>query len=306
MTREYIVWMIAETYLHPGSGQALDVVDLPVAREEPSGTPHISGASMKGALRQSVRESINPDDLEEADADPLVTALFGKSDDAAGAWLIGEARLALLPMRSLSQPFYWVTCPQILRRLSQDLKRLNDPLQIQSWTPAPNGDTAYGPTNAGAVVLEDLRFEVQSFPADWVSALAEAFSAITTEDQLPELMNRLLVISDSHFEWLARHGLPVRARVRLEAESKRVETGALWYEELIPTDAVLYSLWSQRHGGKLPGGENLSDGLRRALEPSRGYLQVGGDATVGLGWVRMVSALFISEQPQSADGEASQ
>ena len=48
----------------------------------------------------------------------------GQASDHAGALLVGDARLVLLPVRSLTTHFKWVTCPALLDRLRWDTARL--------------------------------------------------------------------------------------------------------------------------------------------------------------------------------------
>ena len=93
-----IVGLLAETPIHPGSGQDTGFVDLPVARESATDYPVIVGSSLKGALRDRARQE-NLDDIEK---------IFGKHDNA-GQLLVGDARLLLLPIRSLTRSYCWVT-----------------------------------------------------------------------------------------------------------------------------------------------------------------------------------------------------
>ena len=110
--RAKIVGLLAETPIHPGSGQDTGFVDLPVARESATDYPVIVGSSLKGALRDRARQE-NLDDIEK---------IFGKHDNA-GQLLVGDARLLLLPIRSLTRSYCWVTCPHLLERLRRDLGR---------------------------------------------------------------------------------------------------------------------------------------------------------------------------------------
>src|SRR6185503_12686922 len=43
--------------LHPGTGQSVGAIDLPIARERPTGIPLIPGSSIKGALRARSRDT---------------------------------------------------------------------------------------------------------------------------------------------------------------------------------------------------------------------------------------------------------
>ena len=55
------LFLICETPLHAGSGDALGVVDLPIQRERHTGFPKIEASSLKGALRESFEEKFITD-----------------------------------------------------------------------------------------------------------------------------------------------------------------------------------------------------------------------------------------------------
>src|SRR5687768_9047061 len=104
----------ALTPLHAGTGQAVGAIDLPIARERPTGIPLLPGSSLKGALRARTQ-------------DPAwKTAIFGpdtpNASDHAGAVQFSDAHLLLLPVRSLWGTFAWVTSPYLLQRFSRDLR----------------------------------------------------------------------------------------------------------------------------------------------------------------------------------------
>ena len=50
------------------------------------------------------------------------TALFG-TQERAGELLVSDARLLLLPVRSLTRSYRWITCPHLLERYRRDLVR---------------------------------------------------------------------------------------------------------------------------------------------------------------------------------------
>jgi CRISPR-associated protein Cmr4 len=51
MPETTLLFLHALTAMHPGSGTALGVVDLPVQRERHTGWPTIPGTSVKGVLK---------------------------------------------------------------------------------------------------------------------------------------------------------------------------------------------------------------------------------------------------------------
>ena len=94
--------LLAETPIHPGSGRGMGVVDLPVAREAATDYPVLVGSSLKGALRSKM-ETAKADDAKD-DANTC----FG-APDRAGDLLVSDARLLLLPVRSLTGSYRWAT-----------------------------------------------------------------------------------------------------------------------------------------------------------------------------------------------------
>src|SRR5207302_541516 len=137
-----LLFLHAQTALHPGSGTALGTVNLPVQRERHTHWPTIPGSSLKGILRDLCREGAKEKYQEDRDGegkvrrtrrrvaneeDPDLVAAFGpgKVDERsghAGALAVTDARILAFPVRSLRGVFAWVTCPDVLDRLDRDLR----------------------------------------------------------------------------------------------------------------------------------------------------------------------------------------
>ena len=256
-----IVGLLAETPIHPGSGQDTGFVDLPVARESATDYPVIVGSSLKGALRDRARQ----EQFEN------IERIFGKQDDA-GQLLVGDARLLLLPVRSLTRSYCWVTCPHLLERLNRDLGRAGKLIDGAS-SPRPEQGKFLGLTgNDSSLFLEERQFaRGGDITAVVYQQLRELFKHDETASRLEE---RLVILNDDDFVWFARFGLTVQARNVLDEVKKTSKN--LWYEETIPPDALFYSLWAERAGGTL---ETVVSSFEKSP-----YLQVGGNETVGQGW----------------------
>lgn len=256
-----IVGLLAETPIHPGSGQDTGFVDLPVARESATDYPVIVGSSLKGALRDRARQ----EKFEDIDK------VFGKQDDA-GQLLVGDARLLLLPVRSLTRSYCWVTCPHLLERLSRDLGRAGK-LNDGSSSPRPEQGKFLGLTATdSSLLLEERQFSRDGeIPTVVYQQVRDLFKHGETAARLEE---RLVILNDDDFVWFARFGLTVQARNVLDEVKKTSKN--LWYEETIPPDALFYSLWAERVGGTL---ETVVSSFEKSP-----YLQVGGNETVGQGW----------------------
>ena len=250
---------LAETPIHPGTGRAVGVVDLPVAREASTDYPVLVGSSLKGALRDKA-QGRNQDEVE---------GRFGKPDHA-GDLLVSDARLLLLPVRSLTGLYRWATCPHLVERYRRDLVRA-------SLTPQPSvPDVERGSTLAaaeGSLFLEERQFSVAGgLPQDLVEAIKPLILHPETQKRLDQ---QIAVLSNDDFSWFVRYGLAIQARNNLDNDTKQSRN--LWYEETLPPDTVMYAL--------VTGRSNHAVGTLSELFPANDpYLQVGGNETVGQGW----------------------
>ncbi len=254
-----VLGLLAETSIHPGSGRTMGVVDLPVAREAATDYPVLVGSSLKGALR---------DKLTGADEEQA-RRLFGERSNA-GRLLVSDGRLLLLPVRSLTGAYRWVTCPHLIERLRRDLDRAR---RAPAFKVPRVGSQKVLCEGEGELFLEERHFQVDEF-VDPV--LVKAICGLIHHDETRErVAGQLAILSDEDFAWFARYGLPIQARNVLEEGTKRSKN--LWYEESLPPDTLLYALI---------GGRSAQDlqGLREHFGVEDPYLQVGGNETVGQGW----------------------
>lgn len=260
MMQGMMLGMLAETSIHSGAGRSEGFVDLPVAREAVTGYPVIAGSSLKGALRDAAREN-NVDE-----------SIFGAAD-RAGDILISDARLLLLPVRSLTGPYRWVTCPHILERLGRDMRLCGvaDGIEGVSVNVSVKEGEACCNTGDLMLFLEEREFR-KSGGID--GKLIEALKMMIPHTQTASrLGSQLVIISDRDFQWFASYGLPVAARNKLD-DNKKSEN--LWYEESLAPDTLMYAMIFERNDGAL-------DNVKSMFE-SRPYLQLGGNETVGMGW----------------------
>jgi CRISPR-associated protein Cmr4 len=111
--KSLLLGLLAETSIHSGAGSSGGLVDLPVAREAATDYPYLAGSSLKGALRQWAAD---------AGLDNDTKAVFGEQESAGGI-LVSDARLLMLPVRSLDTSYKWITSPHLLERLHRDAAR---------------------------------------------------------------------------------------------------------------------------------------------------------------------------------------
>jgi len=292
MTSGLMLGLLAETHVHPGSGQTDGAIDLRVARESITGYPFVPGSAMKGALKTHYEDKNAF--LEEEDR-LNVSKIFGKADDA-GHVLVSDARLVLLPVRSLSMAYVWLTCPLILERLCRDWRRLGldeatDLERAISGMPLPGPEQMLctGIDAKQRVFLEERLVEVcGDIDTDIVQAVGSLIPDGRARDRLP---GQLGVVADATFGWFARNALPVQARNKLLPSTKASD--ALWYEESLAPDTLMAVTLSPR-GGTHGGFSDLEAKL-----PDLKYLQVGGNETVGQGWMAVTTC-----DPSAISGKA--
>ena len=261
--RTAMLGLLAETSIHPGAGRSMGVVDLPVAREASTHYPVLVGSSLKGALKDKAAR-VAPQDVSEC---------FG-SQERAGDLLVADARLLLLPVRSLTCAFRWVTCPHLVERYARDLRRAG--LTPQPPAPAVNKEGVLAhcaEADGGSLFLEERQFTVGGEPDD---ALASSIEPLLLHaDTRGRLKSQLAVLHDDDFAWFVRYGLALQARNVLDDETKQSKN--LWYEETLPPDTVMHTLIAARNPDALA--------TLGALFPEEDpYLQAGGNETVGHGW----------------------
>lgn len=283
LNQNLIMNMVAQTSIHAGAGQALSVIDLPIQRESHTQFPVIFGSSLKGALRFRASQVLN-------DGKKLVNVFGADSqseDTFAGAIMISDAKLLLLPVRSLNGYFKWVTCPALLRRYANDCERAG----VQSESLAnlnlniSQTDVLVVENKTDKLFLEEFLLNVKV-----ENALQAVAKLIAENFKLDEnaVNEQLAVVSDDMFTYLAQNSTPVNAHIALD-ENKTVKKGALWYEETLPSDTIMYSLISctSSRGKKEDklDPQQVADVLTGEVLPQDNrYLQVGGNETVGMGW----------------------
>ena len=301
--------------LHMGTGQGTGVIDLPIAREKSTGLPIVPGSGVKGVLRDLCR----PEPGDSNGYKKTWETLFGPEatelqDEKgfAGALAVQDAQLLCLPVRSVYGVFAWVSCPFILRRYQRDclLVQKQDELAI----PEPDNAKQALVTSedcclAGLVqditqeqstrkvILEDLTFTEQ--PSMEVANLAEEIGRKVfpgaEEDWQKFFRDRFMVVSDNVFSFLAETGTEIRARIKLQEDTRTVQKGGLWYEENLPAETILYGMLGcgrsrNPDNAAMDGNALLDYFIENMLKGLEVNIQIGGNATVGRGNVRWILA----------------
>lgn len=276
-----IFGLYSVTPVHAGSGAELSVIDLPIQRERHTGFPTIWGQSLKGVFRRAYYEKLNGSEKTEV--------IFGPPTDRAhehaGSISVGDAKILLFPVRSLKGVFAYVTCPVVLERFNRDrelvgLSKISfDILSEESKAVvSKNSDVVVD----GRVIVEDLSLKAEEKD---LSKLIEAINEVSPIEIKGE---KIVIVHDDVFRNLVQMATEIVARVRISSETGTVEKGALWYEEYLPSDTLLYSVVAIGKPRKTIEGLKTADDVVNELKEFDGFfLQIGGNETIGKGFVKL-------------------
>lgn len=280
-----MLYVYVETPLHAGSGRALGNVDLPIQRERVTGYPIVQASSLKGRLRAAGKTK----------GMPHFEAVFGpdteNADKHAGALSPGDAKVLLFPVRSLKGVFAWTTSVEVLQRFRRDATMVG--IEPGWSTPeAPEEEALISSADlkaGGEVVLEEFTFTPKT---DQVVGQIGQWLAKNTLPQTDEygywreeLPKRLVILPNDDFRDFVTFSTEVATRIKLDPETKTVDKGALWTEEYLPTDTLLYAplmATPPRTDSELENGQDV---LQAIKELGLTRVQLGGSETVGRGSV---------------------
>lgn len=252
----------ALTSLHPGCGSSLGAIDLPVQRERHTSWPLIPSTSLKGVFRDAARQNGDKD---------IETRLFGGEGENglnAGALTFTDARILAFPVRSLIGTYALVTCPMALDRYERDLGLFGHKPKLPRLV-VPEGQ---GAVHKESILLHKESLFLEEFQFSPLKHDLSSLEFLPSEER-----KRLVVVHDDQFTWFVEFATETVARIGLDHETKTVARGALFYQELLPPETLLYALVGATGNKQYSAADNL----QAFVHPS--YLQFGGDETTGKG-----------------------
>lgn len=291
-TKGYLLQALSP--LHAGTGQAVDIIELPIARMRSTGIPFVPGSSVKGVLREhcdaQYRETVFGPSRAEGD-DP-------KDLDYASALVVSDARLLALPVRSFRGTFCFASSPMLLHLWKRDLEfntsaapsvpaiHGNSP---QAWYAKGNinlmNNGKTGTQTSQKIYLEDLDFHAQESTA--VQEWANYINTWLPQDERELFGKRFVLLDDESMGFLWETATQIDTRIRINQKTGTVAKGALWTEESLPSETLLVGMitaYPSRRPGIEMGAEKV---LSHALHQTE-FLQFGGKATVGRGRCRIL------------------
>jgi CRISPR-associated protein Cmr4 len=297
-SRAYLLQALSP--LHVGTGQSVGVIDLPLMRMRSTGIPIIPGSSLKGVLRDaSASDTVRTD------------AVFGprrakngpegdEPSEYAGALVVGDARLLALPVRSFVGTFALVTSPLLLTLARRDWGGRKGGGEAPPPVPSLKKHRArvaslkscvclHQQASGARVYLEDLDLEVDAEDDAVLGAWAEALQRALPGDERELLARRLVLVDDETMSFLWETAMQVDTRVSIDPDTGTAAKGQLWTEESLPAETLLMGVMAASPSWSPKQAMAASAVLDAALGGQGTMLQLGGKATVGRGWCRLLS-----------------
>ncbi|PRR75068.1 type III-B CRISPR module RAMP protein Cmr4 [Neomoorella humiferrea] len=303
-------FLIVETPLHAGCGSDLGVVDLPIQREKHTGIPKVEASGLKGCLREAfegLSETPNgslPEPLvqefpalkEKSKLKEAINLAFGPEEGElyAGALGFTDARLLLFPVRSMRGVFGWVSCPAVISKFLHELRMagIKNSLQVPPAYTVPRGCGLM--VNSEHLILEEYTLAVKEDTActclaDWLAG--KLFPGSGYDYWFAKMKKDLVILADDDFRDFVNLSTEVITRTKIDPKTGTVQEGALFTEEYLPQESVLYSLALASPVFNTNKGVFARDEERAVLtfwqKGLPEFLQLGGNATIGKGIVRL-------------------
>ena len=287
-----IFTLFARTPIHVGAGNSVGAIDSPITRERHTRIPIIPGSALKGVLadmwppvptkKRNSKETGAGEEQQQKTPEQVERELIFGREDNAGALLVGEARVLAFPLRSARGAFAWITCPLALQRFVRDSGKE----QLEQYIPVLKNDTSNEMfcvsgadiLTGGKVILEEYVFTADQNQSEKLTKIEEEFKSLADDPVWPLMKGHLAVISNEMFSYFVENACEVVTRIRIDDVTGTVKGSALFNQEQIPSETLLYSVlgWQQEK-------ESKWNALCGRLAGNGNQLQVGGDETIGLG-----------------------
>lgn len=297
MNKNQLLLLKTITPLHAGSGVNSSYVDLPIQREQTTGYPKIEASSFKGALKHAFKR-YSKDDIDSifgTDGDSSEEARLNKYK--SGEVSFSECKILTFPVRSIKGVYSLITSRNILERYFEYLSLIDDRMNedfnnFLDYISCISEDKC--------ICLSDSINIISQGSGDIVKLGNHTFDVGILDIYYPDSkrilksvgiidLDRLIILNDSIASQFLSIETEIVTRIRIEDDEncRKVENG-LFTEELLPEGSVLYSLLSEFRDINTEDSNYISplESFCNQLKEMP-YIQVGGDATLGRGKVKV-------------------
>jgi len=243
----------------------------------------------------------NEEEIEKIKYNEGIDLTFGPEAEISHAGALGftDARILLFPVKSMKGVFAYITCPQVLKRFEEEMTIAGNKIELNGQKINISGIPKNSfPKNtsqvlvSNKVILEEYTFELN--PNEDLKQFANWLVQKTGIEEIPQ---KIVVLSNDDFKDFVHLSTEVITRIKINNATGTVETGALFTEEFLPTETLLYSLalaspiFKEKPEEKGIFNQPGKDEAELVLEFFRAgmpdVMQIGGDATIGKGIVRI-------------------
>lgn len=278
---------IVESPVHCGVGQDIGIVDQPLQRERYTNYPRIQGSEVKGVFRQYYKGS-NIDEIFGPESEEPME----EGEKFASAISFGDARVLFFPVKSLKGTYVWITSRDVLDKFGRTLKITNiNHITVPSIAPSSNNHIIIYNDSIVVdekIILEEYMFTPEKKNTNEFDSIVDAIVPDDSQYQYlkDSLKKKICIVSDDIFREFTEMSTEVITRIKIDDETGVVKSGALWTEEYLPTDTILYfpvfAVNSRKKGSRISAGDILNE-----IKTLNSYIQIGGNETVGKGFVRI-------------------
>lgn len=294
--KKMMISFFTRTPLHVGCGSSVGAIDLPVLRERATDLPVIPGSTLKGVLADLFLEKKEVQEDGETKKKWVRTKdgvdLFGNDDTnnaSRGKLMIGDARLLAFPVRSAKGGFVWATSPLLLARQEIEFNQsLNEMEGLGSEKVSFKSE---------AFILEEYKITRKKDVS--VEVLTEVIKKLKEKCNFSlwetTLQDRLVILSDTMLTYFAKNACEIAHHNKIDDETGTVKDGALFSQENVPSEALFVGeilAREEKEDEKLKEKTHSLQKLQKKIEDEGYLLQIGANATTGLGWCQVTMSIM--------------
>lgn len=241
-----------------------------------------------------------------------------KRSQYAGAIGFTDARILFFPVKSMKGVFAYVTCPSVLKRWIEELRLckviddvvnftfLDDLVAEDAKCFKDNKVTVTKEKNRESeneqfVVLEDYLFNLNPIELGDEEKQFESIinsMKIIFDNDITSFLNRVVIVNDDDFKDFVNLSTEIITRTKINNVSGTVATGALFNEEYLPAETIMYTIamYSPAFSSLMPDNEKAqvitAKDVQKEFEKKFKIentnnkaicMQIGAGATIGKG-----------------------
>jgi len=215
-------------------------------------------------------------------------------DKFAGAIGFSDARILLFPIKSVKGVYAYITSPLVIKRYKEELVNIakdSIDFDIPKENSITNESKIKLSDNENVVILEEYSFEVTQDNGKNRNT-TELANFLEKQTGINEIKEKLIVLEDNDFKDFVKMFTEVITRTKIDNLKGTVKDGALFTEEYLPAQTVMYSfvmaspiMANIDEVKDLDNEDKVLDFLNKNCPD---VIQIGGNATIGKGICKIV------------------